>query len=151
MKRVQKMLAAILHYDMDIPTVIRFLGNNYTGEYRNSDKIIAILKETECNEEIIKDLQRLYNIGAPNKLNASSSHQNFLDFFRYGNHTSILKNIDKTSQAMNKEDRNQFLIPLPSWITRFIKHLHLTPQGLLTKPGKSDRLIWDGSFIPRPV
>ena len=49
---------------------------------------------------------------------------------------------------MNKEDRNQFLIPLPSWITRFIKHLHLTPQDLLTKPEKSDRLIWDGSFIP---
>jgi len=49
---------------------------------------------------------------------------------------------------MNKEDRNQFLIPLPSWITRFIKHLHLTSQGLLTKPGKSDRLISDGSFIP---
>jgi len=76
------MLAAIFHYDMDIPTVIRFLGNNYTGEYRNSDKIIATLKETKCDEEIIKDLQRLYNIGAPNKLNTSSSHQNFLDFFQ---------------------------------------------------------------------
>ena len=70
------------------------------------------------------------------------------DFFRYGNHSSILKNIDKTTKAMNKEDKNQFLIPLPSWTAWFIRHLHLTPQGLLTKPGKSDRLIWDGSFIP---
>jgi len=49
---------------------------------------------------------------------------------------------------MNKEDCNQFLLPLPSWIARFIRNLHLTPQGLLTKPGKNDRLIWDGSFIP---
>ena len=81
-------------------------------------------------------------------MNTSSSHQFFLDFFRYGNHSSILKNIDKTTKAMNKEDKNQFLIPLPSWTARFIRHLHLTPQGLLTKPGKSDRLIWDGSFIP---
>ena len=50
--------------------------------------------------------------------------------------------------AMNKEDRNQFIIPLPSWLTRFIRHLHITPQGLVIKPGKNDRLIWDGSFIP---
>ena len=49
---------------------------------------------------------------------------------------------------MNKEDRNQFLLPVPSWIARFIPNLHLTPQGLLSKPGKNDRLIWDGSFIP---
>ena len=49
---------------------------------------------------------------------------------------------------MNKEEKNQFLIPFPSWITRFIKHLHLTPQGLLVKKDKNDRLIWDGSFIP---
>ena len=34
---------------------------------------------------------------------------------------------------MNKEDRNQFLIPLPNWLARFISHLHITPQGLLEK------------------
>ena len=146
--RVKKLLAATFHYNMDIPTVIRFLGNNYTGEYKNTEEIITILKDSNCEEEVVCDLQRLYKIGAPNKLNASSSHQNFLEFFRYGNHSSILKNTEKTSKAMNKEDRNQFVITLPSWITRFIKNLHLTPQGLLTKPGKNDRLIWDGSFIP---
>ena len=146
--RVQKMLASLIHYDMDVPTVIRFLGNNYTGEYRDSKSIVKTLTDTNCDEEIINDLQRLFEIGAPNKLNASSSHKFFLEFFRYGNHSSILKNIDKTTKAMNKEDRNQFLIPLPSWTARFIRHLHLTPQGLLTKTNKSDRLIWDGSFIP---
>ena len=70
-----------------------------------------------------------------------------MDFFRYGNHSSILKDPDKTMKAMNKEDKNQYLITLPSWLARFIRHLHLTPQGLLWKPGKNDRLIWDGSFI----
>ena len=29
-----------------------------------------------------------------------------------------------------------------------MKHIHVTPQGLISKPGKNDRLIWDGSFIP---
>ena len=136
MTRVKKLLAVTFHYEMDIPTAIRFLGNNYTGEYKNSENIMKTLKQSKCDEEVVHDLQRLYKIGAPNKLNASSSYQRFLEFFRYGNHSSILKNKDKTSKAMNKEDRNQFIIPLPSWITRFIKNLHLTPQGLLTKPGK---------------
>ena len=74
-------------------------------------------------------------------MNISTTHKNFLDFFRYGNHSSINKNIEQTMKAMNKEDRNQFLIPLPSWLTRFIRHHHITPQGLLIKPGKNDRLI----------
>ena len=46
-------------------------------------------------------------------------------------HSSILKDPDKTMKAMNKEDKNQYLITLPSWLARFIRHLHLTPQGLL--------------------
>ena len=49
---------------------------------------------------------------------------------------------------MNKEDKNQYLIPLPNWLSRFIPNLHLTPQGLLVKKDKNDRLVWDGSFIP---
>ena len=49
---------------------------------------------------------------------------------------------------MSKEDRNQYLITLPSWLARFIRHLHITPQGLLIKKDKKDRLIWGGSFIP---
>ena len=38
--RIKKMLAATLQYDLDIPTVIRFLGGNYTGEYRDT-KILS--------------------------------------------------------------------------------------------------------------
>ena len=49
---------------------------------------------------------------------------------------------------MSKEDRNQHIIPRPCWLARFIKHLHVTPQGLLIKKDKNDGLIWDGFFIP---
>ena len=71
-----------------------------------------------------------------------------MDFFKYGNHSSIEKNLEQTMKTINKEERNQYLIPIPSWVSRFIKNLHLTPQGLLTKKGKNDRIIWDGSFTP---
>ena len=49
---------------------------------------------------------------------------------------------------MNKEDRNQYVLPFPNWIVRSVKNLHLTPQGLLQKPGKNDRLIWDEFLQP---
>ena len=51
-------------------------------------------------------------------------------------------------KTMNKEDRNQYLLPFPLWLARFVQNLHITPQGLISKPGKNDRLVWDGSFIP---
>ena len=55
--RIQQMLAVFLHYDLDVPTVIRFLGNNYTGEYRRTSDIVKILKNTGCDNEIVHDLQ----------------------------------------------------------------------------------------------
>ena len=101
------MLAATLQYELDIPTLIIYLGGNYTGEYRNSNETIRILKEANCDEQIIKDLQRLFEKGSSNYINASSTHQNFLDCFRYGNHSTIDSNLEKTLTTMNKEDRNK--------------------------------------------
>jgi len=102
------MLAAALLCNLDIPTVIKFLGNNYTGEYREINKTLKLLRDTNCDPQVIKDLERLFYTGAPNKFDASSTHKNCLEFFRYGNHSSILKDIDKTLKAINKEDKINF-------------------------------------------
>ena len=48
--RIRKMLAATLNYDLDIPTLIRFLGGNYTGEYRKIEDTIKILKDSLCQD-----------------------------------------------------------------------------------------------------
>ena len=81
-------------------------------------------------------------------MNASSIHEYFMDFFRYGNHSSIDKDVEITKEAMNEEDTNQYLIPLQSWRTRFIYNPHVTLHGLLIEKVKNDRLVWNGSFIP---
>jgi len=81
-------------------------------------------------------------------MTAESTHQNFLKLFRYGNHTSIKQSLEKITKSLNKEDMNQYLLLFPNWIVRFIPNLYMTPQGLLSKTGKNDRLIWDGSFQP---
>ena len=125
-----------------------FLKGNYTGEYRNTKGTIKALQAANCDVTIINDVRRTLLTGCPNKMTAESTHENFLKFFRYGNHTSIQQSLHKVMNTLNKEDRNQYLLPFPNWIARFILNLHLTPQGLLSKTGKTDRLIWDGFFQP---
>ena len=51
---------------------------------------------------------------------------------------------------MNKEERNKFLGVFPSWLERFIPHVHLTPQGLIVKPRKKDRLVFDAAHLVSP-
>eukprot|EP00957_Ditylum_brightwellii_P104731 7981559-Ditylum_brightwellii.AAC.1 len=54
--------------------------------------------------------------------------------------------MDKVRKVTNKEDRNCYLIPFPCWMTRFIPHIHVTPQGLKINPGGNDRLVFDDSI-----
>ena len=46
---------------------------------------------------------------------------------------------------MNQEDRNNFVIPLPHWVARYIPHPFFTPQHILETTGKKDRQIFDAS------
>ena len=50
-------------------------------------------------------------------------------------------------KTMVKEARNDYVIAFPSWLAHLCHNIHLTPQGLVVKPGKADRLVWDGSFL----
>ncbi len=42
---------------------------------------------------------------------------------------------------MNKEECNNFAIPLPAWVSQFVPHFFLTPQHNLVKEGQKDQLI----------
>jgi hypothetical protein len=61
------------------------------------------------------------------------------------NHSSIAAKLHQVLATMNKEDRNNFVIPLPHWSARFIPNLFITPQHILEHPGKKDRQIFDAS------
>eukprot|EP00957_Ditylum_brightwellii_P190546 14504564-Ditylum_brightwellii.AAC.1 len=52
----------------------------------------------------------------------------------------------KVQKVMNKEDRNCYLVPFCFWMVRFITHINVTPQGLIVKLGKNDRLVLNGSI-----
>ena len=66
---------------MDIPTLIRFLGGNYTGGYKNVEPMLKILREAKCDPEIISDLKNIFTIGCPNRFVASTTRKKFMFFF----------------------------------------------------------------------
>lgn len=145
--RVDWFTACAFFYNFDMPSVIRFVGGNYTASYRDVSTIIQQLKECgNCDDHLLQEIQRVFTVGCPPEFVAESSQTNFLTYLNYGNHSSAEKNSSKLLKAMVKEASRHYIMPFPDWFARFAPNVHLTPQGLLQKPGKNDRPIWDGSF-----
>ena len=146
--RSRAMMAALLHYDLDVSALIRYLGNNYTGEYRlpNISAVANILTKYNIPQYLIDQYQRVLVQGCPAHFVADTTRDNALEYWRGGNNPSINANLDKVLATMAKEDRNAFVIALPSWLWRFIPHVFRIPHHLLVIPKKKDRLICDASF-----
>jgi len=140
-----KFLAALLHYNFDVPTVIRFCGNNYVNAHIDP---IALRKQLTgiVPETIINYVCRSLITGAPSQINAHTTSKNFWTYLRYGNHVSITSRPELVEKSLNKEERNNYTLPFPSWTARFIPNLHVSPSGIIVKPGKKDRIIFDASF-----
>eukprot|EP00956_Cyclotella_meneghiniana_P014543 scaffold21809_cov24-Cyclotella_meneghiniana.AAC.3 len=137
--------AALFHYNLNVSALMRYLGNNYTGEHRNIPLIINKLRSHSIPEDLISKYTRVMLVGCPNHFVAETSRDNTMLYFRKRNGPTIARKLEQVWKNMNKEDKNNFVIPLPHWLARFIPHLFFTPQHVLEVPGKKDRQIFDGS------
>jgi len=79
-------------------------------------------------------------------MNATSSSKTFWEYLRYGNHKSITSRPELVQKSLVKEEKYNYIIPLPSWMARFIPNLHMSPKGIIIKEGKKDRIVYDISF-----
>ena len=146
--KVIMFLACALHYNLDLASVIRYIGGNYTSAHTDIKSIILKLEELGFDPNIIQHLYRSRTFGCPAYFNAETSHDNFLAFLHYGNHSTILQHCSTVIESLNKEVKHCHVVPFPRWVARFCPNLHLTPQGILLKQNKKPRMIWDGSFKP---
>ena len=137
--------AALFHYNLDVSLLMRFLGNNFTGEYRHVDEACRKLRLHGIPADLIAKYRRVMLTGCPNHFVAETSRENALLYLRRRNGPTIARKLDQVQKTMNKEDKNNFVIPLPHWLARFLPHVFFTPQHILEKPGKKDRQIFDGS------
>ena len=95
--------------------------------------------------KIIQYLERTLLTGCLNKMNNSSSYEHIIRYFRYGSNSSGNKSSSNIMKNLNKEDRNQYILPFPTWLSRFVYNLHLSPHRLRCKVG--GRLLWDSSIL----
>jgi len=139
------MLAALFHYRMHAPDVMRFLGGTYTGKHRDINDIVATLTTHNIDPWLITQYVHPTTVGCPNHFSADTSRENALLHWREGNHPSVKKELVNVVNTMAKKYRNRFNMSLHNHIARYIPHLFITPQHALPHPGKSLHLIFDAS------
>ena len=147
-ERINMFMACLFRYDLSVANVYRYAGNNYTAGYRNMLKQIASIQGM-VDEDLITQYIRVMTVGAPSHFNAESTRENAMLHWREGNHPSIAKNMDLVMKAMTKLEKHNFVIPIRSWIARFVPHIFFTPHHILTNKG--NRLIFDASRRYTPL
>ena len=150
--RIKMFMACLFHFDLSVANVMRYVGKNYTGAYRDVEASVEKMRGL-VDDDLLAHYARVMTFGAPSHFVAETTRANTLLHWRKNNHPSIMQDLDKTIKAMNKLEQHKFVIVLRSWIARFVPHIFFTPHHILKKAGKKDRLICDSSrrFTPTSV
>ena len=138
-------LACLLHYDLSTVNVVRFLGNNYRGAYRDIKSITARLRNLGLEESLITQYTRVMTVGCPNHFLGLTMRANTLLYWQNGNHTSIASQLDQVMATMANKERNNYVLHAPNWLWHFVPHCFIMPQHILIKTGKKDCQIFDAS------
>ena len=151
-ERVAMATAALLHFNGSVADLVRWIGGPHVGAHRDHLTILASLESAGVEPSVMADLRRIFLHGIPRSCRATSSEDNFMAYYRYGNHSTVDDDPDKTYQAMVKDNRKGFTLLFDHRLVLLMNHCHLTPQGLvdLTSPYKDPRPIFDSSFRPYP-
>lgn len=139
--------ACLLHYNLDIPTVVRFLGGPHVASLRDVPHILRTVKPI-LNPTLFQSLARILTTGTPAYCVAHSSEANYTAYRDYGNHRMLPPQKDKLRLSLLKEETRGFLFLAHNILSRFVYNCHITPYGVVVKPGKKDRPFSDASFHP---
>ena len=107
-----------------------YITGNYTASYRDPGRIPKERKDA-LFPEILAQLKRILHHHSPTKFISHMTAEKRQHSRTYGNNCSASNNIPKLVQ----QKRSRIFM------------LARTPQGLIYKEGKSDRLFFDGSFL----
>ena len=79
--RAYAFLACLLHYNLSVANVVRFLENNYTSAYHDINSITAHLRHLGLEESFITQYARVMTKGCPNHFVGSTTRANALLFW----------------------------------------------------------------------
>ena len=143
--------AAVLHYNGDIPSVVRFMGGPHVNAHIDVPNLISNLR-TIVDPQTLSDLNRILTFGSPAKLNATNTEKNFQAYLAYGNHKSASDNPALMRKLIVKNSRRGFIIIMDPELIHLIPNAHVTPQGIVDTDHvyRNPRPIHDSTFRPEP-
>ncbi|CAJ1954270.1 unnamed protein product [Cylindrotheca closterium] len=142
--------ACLLHYDLSIPTAVRFVGNIHTDAHRDWPTLEPILREANVDPFLITQLKRIFLDGAPKYVNAESTDENLRTFIAYGNHKTVYDDVSKTQSAVEKDILRNYLLAANPALLPYIRDAHTTPLGLVDAchEYRKPRIIFDATHHP---
>lgn len=145
--------ACMLHYNCNVPAVVRYIGNQHTNAHMNVDDITSRLARANLPTHLIDQLRNLVIHGAPTRCVATSTEENFRAFLRKGNSSTIYQDTQLTKKAFEKDLLRGFTIATDSLLVMFTPHLHLTPISMCNvgHPWKKARPVFDSTSRPNPT
>jgi hypothetical protein len=149
--RVRMITACFIHYKFHTPSVVRFIGGVHVGAHRDTAAILKELKG-KINDQTHRDLEWLYTRGAPHICQATSSEENFLEFYKYGNHKSVYIEPGTTQKTLVKDFKKNYCLAADQRILPFVYDAHLTLLGMvyIGHKYKNPRPVFDSTFRPQP-
>lgn len=147
--RTRMTSAALLYFEGDWERCVRWIGGPHVAEHRDVDRIIRFCRG-KISDGALNELEMVFRRGAPQQINATSSEDNFLAYYNYGNHGSADIEPDKAFKAMVKTNKRGLSLIFDDRLLMFTLHTHLTPIGCvdLNHPVKKPRVTYDASFRP---
>jgi hypothetical protein len=94
-ERRKAMMACLFHYNLDVSLLMRYLGSDYTAEYRDIETTVEILLDHGVPRELVHHYIRVMTVGCPVSMNVEITRDNALQYWREGNNPSIKKNLKK--------------------------------------------------------
>lgn len=146
--RVDMASAQFIKFGGDPDKLVRFCSHEHTLAHLDRERILQRIKDRIPNEDY-KQIERILYEGCPAELSFEEDNRSRLRSFERGNQLTYLRNPAKVLKAMNKEDKNSHVIALDEDLAYFSPYCRHTPQGAIDKPGKSFRIVWDGSTKQR--
>ncbi len=138
--------AAMVHFGLDPGKFVQWLGGKYTGYHRDVQTTLDAV-QSHVTPDNFEHMRRILLDGCPAEFMFTEPLDNKLAMLKCGNLKTFKANPDLIKKATNKEDCYSHLVPIDKDICRASAFCHSTTQTVVIKPGKADRIAWDGSTM----
>ena len=135
---------AMIHFSLDPGKLIRFLGGEYTGYFRDVQKTLQAVRD-HVSPKDLAHMERILLNGCPAELTFEEPLSNKMEVISRGNSKSFNKNLDIVKKTMNKEDRYSSVVPINALICLLSPYLQHTAQTMVLKEDKCSRLCFNAT------